>query len=171
MKPAVVIWTLYINTCGSPSLLHGYKRCTYGHTWTCRYPDFKVLTLLSPCGCLVGVINFTCIMMIASQIILSDLQATTCTIYIKTCNGGGYFNRASNVHIWDSAYHWYFWSFTLAPDRMILDEWLASIHIFELRLVIHSVNVSQQNVGLCIIESTTWATRMQNSVQVKIKGP
>lgn len=27
-----------------------------GHTWTCRYPDFKVLTLLSPCGCLVGVI-------------------------------------------------------------------------------------------------------------------
>ena len=56
MKPAVVIWTLYINTCGSSSLLHGYKRCTYGHTWTCRYPDFKVLTLLSPCGCLVGVI-------------------------------------------------------------------------------------------------------------------
>lgn len=43
-----------------------------------------------------------------------------------------------------------FWIFTLrtlAPDRMILDEWLTSIQIFEMRSVMHSVKVSQHYVS------------------------
>ena len=37
------LWLIFI--------VHAYKRCTCAHAWTCRYPDFKVLTLLCPCGC------------------------------------------------------------------------------------------------------------------------
>ena len=43
-----------------------------------------------------------------------------------------------------------FWIFTLrtlAPDRMILDEWLTSIQIFEMRSVMYSVKVSQHYVS------------------------